>query len=119
MKGMELPVSTVVVVAVAVLVLVVVSSFFLSGSGKQFSEIDARSRFSQECTKLKCTASEAQSLQATHPDLYKYCKAVYGSGVSAAQCVNACGCRIDYSSSGEVAQEVRSDVTELINDLTV
>ena len=31
MKGMELPVSTMIVVAVAVLVLVVLSSFFLSG----------------------------------------------------------------------------------------
>ncbi|MBI2578272.1 MAG: hypothetical protein HYW26_01025 [Candidatus Aenigmarchaeota archaeon] len=116
-KGMELPVSTVVVVAAAVLVLVVVSSFFLSGSGKQFSEIDARSRFGQECTRLKCTVSEAQSLQATHPDLYKYCRAVYGD-VSAAQCVNACGCRIDYSSKGEVAQDVNQDIAELIIDLT-
>lgn len=112
MKGMELPVSTMIVVAVAVLVLVVLSSFFLSGSGKQFSQIDMRSRFNQECTKLKCTFTEASALETRQPELFKACRELYGP-VSSLQCANACGCRV----SEEAQQEIRQAFLDLSDEL--
>ncbi|MBI4018538.1 MAG: hypothetical protein HY368_02925, partial [Candidatus Aenigmarchaeota archaeon] len=115
--GLELPINAIVIVSIAVLVLVVVSSFFLSGSGKQFSEIEARTAFNRECGKLSCSAAEATSLAQRHPELYEKCQALYGSGVSAPQCMNACGCRIDYSSTGEIAQEIDADMAGIAEDV--
>lgn len=113
MKGLELPISTVVIVAIAVLVLVVVSAFFLSQSGSQFSEIELRNKFNQLCTTLKCTVDEAINMP-DNSEFYTTCKTLYGD-ITKAQCMQACGCKLV---NGRLAEEsVYNDLTRLTEEL--
>ncbi len=113
MKGMELPISTVVIVAVAVLVMVVVSAFFLSQSGYQFGEIDTRSRFSQLCTTMKCTVEQSRKI-ADDSDFYKTCQELYGASIQKIYCLQACGCKIEIGQP--TAENVEEDIRNLASD---
>jgi len=113
LKGLELPISTVVIVAIAVLVLVVISAFFLSQSGSQFSEIEARSKFNQLCPTLECTVDEAVKTQ--EDEFYKSCQVLY-PGSTRYQCMKQCGCRIVDTS--KIAEEaVYKELTDMADDL--
>jgi len=52
MKGISLPVETIVIIAIAVLVLVVIAVFFVTGAGRQIVTIEDRNALSNGCVQL-------------------------------------------------------------------
>jgi len=50
MRGMSLPVETIVIIAIAVLVMVVLVVFFVSGAGTQITRISDQSAMTTGCT---------------------------------------------------------------------
>lgn len=114
MKGMELPISTVVIVAIVVLVLVVVSAFFLSQSGSQFKQIDLNSAFSQMCSRVECSYEQYQELKGGSSNFYETCAALYGK-TTEYQCLKACGCTDESLRQGVSAPAAQEDLNNLKN----
>lgn len=115
MKGMELPISTVVILAVAVLVLIVVTAFFLSQSGSQFRTIDAQNKFNRLCGTIKCNSQQLSAINKGS-EFYKACQELYGSDISPARCLLACGCGAELLTEGATAESVDGDIKGLSED---
>jgi hypothetical protein len=115
MKGLELPVSAVVIIAVVLLVLVVVSAFFLSQSGSQFSTIEQQGEFSRLCTQMECSLEQVGKI-ADDSEFFRACKALYGETMSKYDCLRACGCKSLPNSFQETESDIYDDITALIND---
>ena len=52
MRGISLPIETIVIVAITVLVLTVIAVFFIAGAGEQTLRINDQQAFGEGCTRL-------------------------------------------------------------------
>ncbi len=86
-KGLELPISVVVIISLAVLVLIIISSFFLQNVGEQQKDIKSQSAFFQACNEFRSLYSCDKEKM---PDKLK--SLCDKEGYTADSCMVRCGC---------------------------
>jgi len=110
MKGLELPISMIVIIAVAVLVLVVVAAFFAGYFGTGTGAISLESAFSRGCAALRAgyqclpentgkviIADYAKTVNDPNKGIYSLQKICEEKGLAVGDtnaCARACGCLI-------------------------
>jgi hypothetical protein len=106
MKGLELPISMIVIIAIAVLVLVVVAAFFSGYFGTGVGSIGLEDAFSRGCAALRagyeCKPANVNLVQITDYKFSASDTAPYHTlaeictkknlGTDATICAKACGC---------------------------
>lgn len=94
MKGITLPLTSIVIIAIAVLALVVVVGFFLTTGGGAAASIQQEKVFRETCIEICQMPDRADvNLAARYPNWQSACEALYAVPKGAyIQCLDRCGC---------------------------
>jgi len=113
MKGLELPVSAIILIGISLLVLVSISMFFISGSAGTMSTTEAQRIFYEKCQIVKCALTEPDNIENAKQELQEACSVLYGDkDVNLIRCMEGCGCTTKVTKEGvdELIKEFAEDV---------
>ncbi len=85
-KGLELPISVIVIISLAVIVMVAIGAFFLQTVGKGQSDILGKADFARACEQFRSAGCDMTKMPAS---LRELCAR---QGYVESQCLAACNC---------------------------
>ncbi len=120
MKGIELPLNTIIVMAVVVIVLLATASFFFQIWTPGAMQIGGQQAFNTGCryyddlgcdlkTSVTEGASEITIENYDGGNLLAACRSVYGSSVGEYECLLKCSCAMSSDSDGDGALDTEDD----------